>query len=173
SPVSPALHGALPSSTSPLAWAQSFASNPIRIVSPSPPGGGVDTQARIIADAAAPMFGQPVVVDAKPGGSGTMAANSLLASEPDGHTVMANMDGLVSEVPHTVKTQYDPFSDLVPLAEFYQTGLFLVVRSDFPANNVRELVDLVRAQPAGKYSFASYGAGTLSHALGLMLNEAA
>lgn len=155
------------------AEALAFPDKPIRILSPSPPGGGVDNQARIMADALTSIFGQPVVVEAKPGASGTLAANSTLAAEPDGHTVMANMDGLVSEVPHTVATDYDPFTDLVPLAELYHTGLFLVVREDFPADNLAELVKLVKAKPSGSYSFASYGAGTLSHMLGLMLNKAA
>lgn len=155
------------------AGADPFPSKPVRIISPSPAGGGVDNQSRIIADALTPIFGESVIVEAKPGGSGTLAANNLMSADPDGHTVMANMDGLVSEVPHTVKTSYDPFTDLVPLAEFYHTGLFLVVRDDFPADNIKELVALVKSKPDGHYSFASYGAGTLSHMLGLMLNEAA
>lgn len=155
------------------ALAQSFPDKPISIVHASPPGGGLDVQARIVAAAVTPMFGQPVVALSRPGASLTIAATTMLNAPADGHTVMVNMGGLVSEVPHILDAGYDPFKDLVPLAELYNTGLFLVARPDFPANNIEELVELAKSEPAGTYTFASYGTGTLSHVFGLMLNDAA
>ena len=155
------------------AFAQSFPSKPISIVHASPPGGGLDVQARIVAAAVSPIFGQPVVALSRPGASLTLAATTMLNAPADGHMVMVNMGGLVSEVPHILDAGYDPFNDIVPLAELYNTGLFLVARPDFPANNIEELVALAKEAAPGTYSFGSYGAGTLSHVFGLMLNESA
>lgn len=159
--------------TASTAWAGAFPDKPLRIIQGGPPGGGLDIYARIVADAIAPMMGQPIVVETKPGGSGTLAANTLLSAPNDGYTVMMNMDGLVTELPHSMKLNFDPFKDLRPLAEIYNTGLFLVAHPDVPADTVDELVGLIKSKPEGSFSYASYSAGTLSHGLGLMLGKAA
>lgn len=154
-------------------FAQAFPDKPLRIIQGGPPGGALDAQARILGDAISPMLGQPVIVESKPGGAGTLAVSELLAAPRDGHTVMIHLDGLVTEVPHSIKTKYDPFNDLRPLAEISSGSLMLVAHPALPANNVAELVTLVKSKPAGAFSFASYSAGTISHVLGLIFNRAA
>lgn len=153
--------------------AQAFPDKPLRIIHGGPPGGALDVQARILGDAISPMLGQPVIVEAKPGGVGALSVSELLAAPRDGHTVMANLDGLFTEVPHSLKTKYDPFTDLRPLAELSSVSLMLVAHPGVPANNVAELVAHVKSKPAGSFSFASYSTGTISHVLGIMLNRAA
>lgn len=159
--------------TLPLAAEGSFPSKPLHIVHGGPAGGGIDVYSRWLAEMMTPYAGEAIIVEAKPGASGTLAASTFLGSKNDDHTAMVNMNALITELPHSIRTPYDPFKDLRPLAEIYQTGLFLVAHPDFPANSVEELVSYVKSQPEGAVSFASYSAGTLSHALGLMLNKAA
>lgn len=156
-----------------LAGEGAFPSKALHIVHGGPAGGGIDVYSRWLADMMTPYAGKAIIVEAKPGASGTLAASTFLAAKNDGHTAMVNMNALITELPHSISTTYDPFKDLRPLAEIYQTGLYLVAHPDFPANTVEELVSYVKSQPAGAVSFASYSAGTLSHALGLMLNKAA
>lgn len=164
---------ALAALVAPAAFAQTFPHKTIRIVHGAPAGGGLDAAARILGEAISPMLGQPVIVESKPGGSGALSVNELLMAPPDGHSVMLNLDGLVTEVPHSIKTRYDPFNDLRPLAEISSVSLMLVAHPGLPANNVAELVAHVTSRPAGSFSYASYGAGTISHVLGVMLNRAA
>lgn len=158
----------------PAMAADAFPTKPLHIIHGGPAGGGLDIYARLLAEEMSDTVGQPVIVEAKPGASGTLAVNTLLGGQGnDGYTAMVNMDAVITELPHSIQISYDPFTDLQPLAGIYQTGLFLVAHPDFPANTVDELVAYVKSQPEHSVSYASYSAGTLSHALGLMLNKAA
>lgn len=147
-------------------------SKPVRIIVGAPAGGPVDIMARSVSDLMARSLGQPFVVDNKPGALGQLGVEALLAAPRDGTTLMIAFNGLVSEIPHSLKLKYDPFKDIVPLAPLAGAPLVLVANPALGVGSLKELVAYVKAHP-GKVSFASYSAGTLSHVLGLQLNRSA
>lgn len=154
------------------ALAQAWPNKPVRIVIGAPAGGTADMIARLLADGLAKEWGQPVIVDARPGGAGTIGVNELMSSPADGHTLYIAANATVTEIPHVIKVRYDPFKDLRPLVDLGGSGLVFVGNASLPAKNVGEVVAYVKANP-GKVSFASYSAGTISHTMGLALNKAA
>jgi tripartite-type tricarboxylate transporter receptor subunit TctC len=155
-----------------LALAQTWPTKPIRLVVAGPAGGSADLIARLISEPLAHELGQPVVVDNKPGAAGAIAVGDLLQSPHDGHTLLVGVNSLVSEIPHIVKLRFDMFKDIRPVAELARGGLVLVGHPSVPANNLKELIAYAKANP-GKLSYASYSPGTMSHVLGLILNQAA
>lgn len=157
---------------SPGAIAQEWPSKPIRIVVGGPAGGTADALARLLAEGLGPALGKPVIVDAKPGGAGTIAVNDLLSAPRDGHTLLLIQGGIVSETPLAVRTAYDPFKDLKPLAQLTRQGLVLVGNPELPAKNLSELVAYARANP-GKLSYASYASGMRGHTSGLQFGKLA
>lgn len=167
-----AIAGACLLGLAPAALAQAFPSKPVRIVIGAPPGGTSDVVARLLADGMNKEWGQAVIVDAKPGGAGTIGINELLSAAADGHTLMVGPSAAVTEIPHVIKVRYDPFKDLKPLVNLGGGGLVLVGHASLPAKNVAEVVSYAKAN-AGKVSYASYSAGTISHTMGLALNKAA
>lgn len=153
------------------ARAQAWPSRPIRLVVAGPAGGSADIVARLVAEPLSRDLGQPVVVDNKPGAAGAIAVGELLQAQRDGHTLMVGVNSLVSEIPHIVKLRWDMAKEIKPVAELARGGLVLVGHPSVPAKNFAELVAYVKANP-GKVNYASYSAGTLSHVLGLLLNQA-
>uniref|UniRef100_UPI003F494292 Bug family tripartite tricarboxylate transporter substrate binding protein n=1 Tax=Cupriavidus necator TaxID=106590 RepID=UPI003F494292 len=144
---------------------------PIRLVVAGTAGASADAVARVIGDALSRKLGQPVLVDPRPGAGGGLAAASLLTAPKDGYTYLVAVNSLVSEVPFTIKPQFDPFKDVVPLVELVTSPLVLVADAQTGVNSLKDMVGYVKANP-GKVSFASYSAGTLSHVMGLRLNKA-
>lgn len=154
------------------ARAQAWPSKPIRLVVAGPAGGSADIVARLVAEPLSRGLGQPVVVDNKPGAAGAIAVGELLQAQRDGHTMLVGVNSLVSEIPHIVKLRWDMAKEIRPVAELARGGLVLVGHPSVPAKNLAELIAYVKANP-GKVNYASYSAGTLSHVLGLLLNQAA
>jgi tripartite-type tricarboxylate transporter receptor subunit TctC len=154
------------------ALAQAWPSKPVRIVIGAPAGGTADIVARLLADGLQKEWGQPVIVDARPGGAGTIGVNELMNAPADGHTLYVAVNAQVTEIPHVIKVRYDPFKDLKPLVDLGGGGLLFVGNPSLPAKNVAEVVAYAKAN-AGKVSYASYSAGTISHTMGLALNKAA
>jgi tripartite-type tricarboxylate transporter receptor subunit TctC len=152
--------------------AQPWPGKPIRMIVAGPAGGSADIVARLVAEPLARDLGQPIVVDHKPGAAGAIAVGELLQAQRDGHTMMVGVNSLVSEIPHIVKLRWDMSKEIRPVAELARGGLVLVGHPSVPANNFAELVAYIKANP-GKVNYASYSAGTLSHVLGLLLNQAA
>ena len=152
--------------------AQPLSERPIRIIVGAPAGGTADILARLVGDGLSKGLGQPVIVDNKPGALGVIAMDSFLSSPRDGHTYLMSVNGLFSEVPHSLKPKYDPLKDVKPLVEVAGSGLVLVGNAALAPRNMAEMVAYVKAHP-GKVNFASYTPGTLSHVLGLQLNKAA
>jgi tripartite-type tricarboxylate transporter receptor subunit TctC len=154
------------------AWADepaSYPSQPIRIVVPYPPGGATDTLARMIASKLQESWRQTVVVENKPGASGTIG-NDLVAKAPrDGHTILMAITALVQVQSLMPKLPYDALKDLQPLVQVASTNSVLVVPSSTPAQSLKEFIALAKANP-GKYSYGSYGVGTSSHIQGSLLN---
>jgi tripartite-type tricarboxylate transporter receptor subunit TctC len=165
-----ALAGAALAAAAP-AWAQ-FPDKPLRIVVGAPAGGTADVMARTLSEGLSQQLGQPVLVDNKPGAAGLIGLQELLKAPRDGHTVMVSVNGLLSEIPHAMKLPLDPMKELRPVAELARTGLLFVAGPQVPAANVKEAVAYIKANP-GKVSYASYSPGSLSHTLGLTLNQLA
>jgi tripartite-type tricarboxylate transporter receptor subunit TctC len=156
----------------PIALAQSWPSKPIRLVVGAPAGGTADIVARTLAEGLTPLLGQPVIVDNKAGAMGAIGTQDLLQSPHDGYTFMVGVNGLVTEVPHVVKSRVDMFKDVKPLVQLSQTGLVLVGSPSLPASNLKDVIAYVKAHP-GKVNYASYSTGTMSHTMGLELNKLA
>ncbi|HEX3139763.1 MAG TPA: tripartite tricarboxylate transporter substrate binding protein [Rhizobacter sp.] len=154
------------------AQAAKWPTKTVRIIVAGPPGGSADIVARLLGDQLAKEIGQPVIVDPKPGAAGAIAVNELSQSPPDGHTLLVGVNSLVSEIPHIVKLRFDMAKEIKPVAELARGGLVLVGNPEFPPKNLAELVAYARANP-GKLNYASYSPGTMSHVLGLLLNQAA
>jgi tripartite-type tricarboxylate transporter receptor subunit TctC len=153
--------------------AQPGSGGPLRLIVPAPPGGTTDIVARTLAEALRRSSALTVIVDNRPGGGGAIAAAALLSARGDGSTLLLSPNSLVTEVPYTIKPRYDPFTDLVPLAEVASSALVLVAHAALRLRNLQEMVAYVRAQPGQATPYASFGAGTISHIKGLQFNEAA
>ena len=167
-----ALAGAALLATAPAALAQAWPAKPVRILIGAPPGGTADIVARLLADGLQKEWGQPVVVDPRPGAAGLIAMQEFLAQPADGTTLLVSVNALVTEIPHVIKLRFDPFKDVKPVADLARSGLVFVANPSLPAKNVPELVSYAKANP-GKLSYASYSTGTISHTMGLELNKAA
>ena len=154
------------------AWSQTFPDRPLRIVVGAPAGGAADVTARLLADRMGALLGHPVIVDNKPGAAGILGLQELVKAPKDGYTLMVNISGLMSEVPHFVKMPVDPFQVLVPLAEMARAGLVLTTNTQTGAQDFNGFVSYAKANK-GKVNFGSYSPGTVSHTLGLELNKAA
>ena len=164
--------GAALLATAPAALAQAWPSKPVRILIGAPAGGTADIVARLLADGLQKEWGQPVIVESKPGAAGMIAMQEFLGQPADGHTLLVSVNALVTEIPHVIKVRFDPFKDVKPVAELARSGLVFVANASLPAKNVPELVTYAKANP-GKLSYASYSAGTISHTMGLELNKSA
>jgi tripartite-type tricarboxylate transporter receptor subunit TctC len=144
------------------ACAQGFPSKPVRIVVPFP-GGFADVLARQVGAKLGESLGQPVVIEAKPGGSGQIGAQEVLRAPADGHTLFMGHIGTHAINPHLfAKLAYDPERDLVPVTLLVTVPNLLVVHPSVPVQTVQELVAYARRNP-GKLSYASPGNGTSGH----------
>ena len=157
----------------PLAgYAQTYPAKPVSVVIPYSAGGTTDIVARLIAQSLAASTGKTFVAENKGGGSTTIATGAVAKAAPDGYTLLAN------EMTQTIipwlfpKLSFDPIKDLLPVTVFAEAPYVLVVNSGVPAKNLRELVDLAKAQP-GKLNFASGGAGSGPHIAGELLKTVA
>ena len=151
-----------------LAWTD----KPVRLLVPAPPGGTIDVVARILAEQLTADIGQPVVVDNKPGAGGAIAVQAMTSAPADGQTIMVTASNVLVEIPHVMKTAFDPLKDVKPVAAVARSGLVLIVAPNAPATDLKSLIAYVKSQP-GKLSFASYSAGTASQYAGMMLNQKA
>lgn len=156
----------------PAAWAWAWGEKPVRLLVPAPAGGTMDVVARVVADQLATEIGQPVVVDNKPGAGGAIAVQAMNAAPADGNTIMMTASNILTEIPHVMKTSFDPLKDVKPVAAIARASMVLVGAPNLAPKDLKSLVELVRSQP-GKFSFASYSTGTASHYAGMILNQKA
>ncbi len=154
------------------ASAQSYPSHAIKVIVPWPPGQATDVAARMVAERLVPVLGQPLVVDNRPGAGGVLGSEVAAKSPADGYTLLAGSSGPISISPNVQKVAYDPQKDFAPISLLAINPFVLVVNPSVPANNVKELVALLRANP-GKYSFASSGSGATSHLMSVLFNSMA
>jgi tripartite-type tricarboxylate transporter receptor subunit TctC len=140
----------------------SYPSRTVKIIVSAPPGGGLDIAARVIADRLAKTWGQPFVVENRPGAGGNLGAEAVATAEPDGYTLLAAQPApLTINVVLYKKLAFDPAA-FEPLAIMTTIPNALVVRADFPADSVGELIGYAKANP-GKVNFGSQGVGTTPH----------
>ena len=152
------------------AGAQAYPSKPIRLVVPWPPGGAVDIIGRLVADNIAGPLGQPVVIDNRPGAAGAIGSEYVAKAAPDGYTLLMGSTTVISVNPALQKLPYAP-SDFAPVTMVAFVPHMLVIPAEVPANNVKEFVAWVKANP-GKVSYASAGPGTPHHIAGEMFKTA-
>lgn len=145
----------------PLA-AQTFPSQPIRMISPFPPGGSVDIMARLIADPLAAQLAGRIIIENRSGASGNIGMEAAARANPDGYTVVLNTIPLVTNQSLFPKLSWDPLRDFAPIGMVATGPHVLVVPARVQAKSVAELVRLARASP-GKLSYASAGIGTTFH----------
>jgi tripartite-type tricarboxylate transporter receptor subunit TctC len=148
-----------------LAAAQTWPTKPVRVMVGASPGGGTDIIARMLAEKYQAAFGQPFIVENRPGASNTIAADLTAKAPPDGQTILVATNTAQSIAPHLLKLGYDPLKDLAPVALIVVVPNVLVVNTDVPAKNVKELVALIKANPE-KYSYGSSGTGSTQHLAG-------
>ena len=143
---------------------------PVRIVVPFPPGGAADIQARAIGQKMSEWLGVSVIVDNKPGAGSLIGTQDVIKSTPDGHTLLYTITA-VTQIPHLHKpAPYDLFKDLTPITMGVKASVVLTVNTATPANNAKELVAYMKANP-GKLNYGSFGAGTLSHLAGEIMKR--
>ena len=146
-----------------LACAQNFPDHPITLVVPNPPGGLVDTSARLLSEPLARVIGQPVVVDNKPGASGNTAYQYVAKAKPDGYTLLISYSGYHVGNPALMdKLPWDPVKDFSPIALLTVSTNVIAVHPSVPVNNLKELIAYAKANP-GKLNYASQGNGSVSH----------
>ena len=139
---------------------------PVRVIVAFPPGIGVDAQARAVTPKLAEILGVPVVIENKPGGGTLLAAQEVLKSAPDGHTIFYSASSTMAQIPHTLKSAtFDPMADFTPITIGAKGPLVVVVNAQLPVKDAKELVAYAKANP-GKVSYASFGTGTSAHIFG-------
>jgi tripartite-type tricarboxylate transporter receptor subunit TctC len=153
--------------------AQTYPSKPITIVIGYTPGAVSDLAARTIGEGLHQAWGQPVIVDNKPGSGGNIGAAFTSRAAPDGYTLMVGTDAQMSSNTHLYKhAGYDPVKDFAPVAYAGLNIICLAVNAQLPINNVAELIAYAKANP-GKLSYGSSGTGSPHHLAGVLLAQKA
>ena len=155
------------------AHAQHYPTKPVRLIVPYPPAGTTDFVAREVGLKVGEALGQQIVIDNRPGAGTLIGLTQGARAAPDGYTITFGTSAGLAIIPALgVKMAFDPLRDFAPLGLMVYVPYFLVVNPSLPVRNVKELIDLAKAQP-GKLNFASPGVGTPNH-LGIeMLNAMA
>ena len=151
--------------------AQTYPSQPIKLIAPFPPGGSVDITARLIAEPMAGHLGTRILIDNRSGASGNIGMEAAARAKPDGYTLVLNTIPLVTNQSLFDKLTWDPMRDFAPIGMVATSPHVLVVHNKVPASRLDELLQLARANP-GKLSYASAGVGTTFHFCGEMFKDA-
>ncbi|HEV8689614.1 MAG TPA: tripartite tricarboxylate transporter substrate binding protein [Ideonella sp.] len=158
----------------PAAWPQGWPTKPVRLVVPAPGGSSLDIVARLLADKLKDRWGQPVIVDNKPGAGGLLGTDATAKAAPDGHTMVLSFNGPIAFAPFLyAKVPYDAAKDLRPVVMTTSQPNVLAVNADkVPAKTVKEFVDWARAKN-GAMNYSSLGNGSSAHlTMALFLAEA-
>ncbi len=146
-----------------LAVAQeTYPNKPITLTVPNPPGGVVDTSARLLTDPLTRQLGQPVVIDNKSGGSGNVAYGSVARTKPDGHNLLISYSAYHVGNPALTPNLPWEAKDFAPVALLTVANNVIAVHPSVPANTLKEFIAYAKANP-GKLNYASQGTGSLSH----------
>lgn len=145
------------------AWAQTFPSEPIKIVVPFAAGGNVDVTARLVAPVMSEVLGQPLVVENRPGAGGMIGAGAVTSAKPDGHTLLMGSSSTLSISPNLYPNwPHDPVKGITPICNIQVVPLALIVKADSPIGSVADLLKLAREKP-GEITQAHAGMGTANH----------
>jgi tripartite-type tricarboxylate transporter receptor subunit TctC len=146
-----------------LAQTDTWPARPITMIVPASAGSGTDLLAREVAQRLSLALKQPVLVDNKPGASGVVGTQMVVRAAPDGYTLLYTNGSFSVMAPALVKSMpYDVQKDLVPVAQSVTGGVMLMVHPDFPAKNLQELVQVVKANP-NKFTYGTWGIGSSGH----------
>ena len=151
---------------------QDYPNRPLRMIVPWPPGQATDLVGRVMAQKMSDVLGQQIVIDNRAGAGGMIGTDVAAKATPDGYTLLAASSGPVSINPLLQKTAYDPERELAPVANVCVAPFLLVSAPSFPAQNAKEFVALLKANP-GKYTFASSGTGATAHMIAEYFNNMA
>jgi tripartite-type tricarboxylate transporter receptor subunit TctC len=151
-----------------LAEAQDFPTKPIKLIVPFPAGGPNDIIARIVGQRMSELTKQPIVIDNRGGQGGALGTDAVAKASPDGYTIGIVNAGALAINQSMEKVAYETLKDLAPVTLVVTVPEMLVVASNVPASNMRELVALAKAKP-GSLNFASTGPGSLPHLAGELL----
>lgn len=138
-------------------------SKPVRIMVGASAGGGTDIVARMLAERYQAAFGQPFVIENRPGAGNTIAADVAAHAPPDGHTILVATNSAQAIAPHMLKLSFDPLKDLVPVALVMVVPNIVAVSPVVKATTVKDLVAEIRAAPENSYSCGSSGIGSTQH----------
>ena len=156
----------------PVAMAQNYPNKPIKIIVPATAGGGADFIARTLSVQLGEYLGESIVIENKSGASGTIAAEYVAKSQPNGYLVLMAQSTSMVIAPHLYKSlNYDTIKDLVPVTQVAQMPFVLAVNAKLPVNNIKEFIAYAKANP-GKLNYSTSGNGAGSHLAGEMFNSA-
>jgi len=156
----------------PVAWAQQFPTKAVRVITPFSAGSGPDSVLRLVGDKLSKLWGQPVVVENRPGGSGIIAIAAANGSAPDGYTLVEVDDTHMALQPHLyTDARYNVVRNLVPVATLLKTHFFIVVAANSPWRNVPDLVQAAKARP-GELTYGSWFIGSPGHVGAAMFQAA-
>jgi len=143
-----------------LAHAQTYPTHTITLIVPYPPGGGVDSMARIVADKLSAALGQQVIVDNRGGGSGLVGTRAAIRAAPDGYTLFLGHTGSISINPSLyANANFDPRKDFTPIGLIASMPVVLVANPEFPAKTIGDVIAVMKANP-GKYNIGTSAVGT-------------
>ena len=147
------------------AFAQSYPDRPVKIIVPFAPAGPTDVIARIVADKLSASLGHQFYVENRAGAGGNIGTTAVAQSPADGYTLLVASTGLVVNPSLFAKVPYDPVKDFAPVTMVAVSPNVITVHPSVPAKTIKELIDLIKANP-GKYSFAAPGVGSTPHLSG-------
>jgi len=155
-----------------IAPAQDFPNRPITIVLPYPPGASTEQVARLVQPILQERLRQPVIVENRPGGNGSVGTMAVARSEPDGHTIVLTTNALMTINPNLQQMPFDPIKDFAPVTTAVRGILGLAVHPSVPAKSVAEFIEYVKKNPK-KVNYGTAGIGSPQHMAGLLLNRTA
>jgi tripartite-type tricarboxylate transporter receptor subunit TctC len=155
-----------------MVQAQSYPSKPVRVVVPYPPGGPTDIVARVLFQQVAESTGQQFLIDNRAGAGGNIGAEVVAKAPADGYTLLIGTTAHAINMSLFKSLNYDVQKDLAPVSLLTQGPLVLVTHPQFPANSVKELIDMAKAKP-GSLNFASSGNGQSTHLSAELFNSMA